>query len=328
MATPTLRAIRGAYPGIFIGGLCRSGIDELLAGSGFIDELHVARASGVMGIKRAAAKIGPRQYDTTLLLTNSFSTAMTVRVAGIPRRIGYDRDARGLLLTDRIEAPKRPDGAWAAISAVDYYWNIASRFLIPDAPTGARGFMELGVSPAQAAAGDAILAAASIQPSDKVALLNPGGNDPAKRWPPDRFAAIADLLAARGWKILVNGSPAEAELLAALAGACRAATPVLLPGLGITLGSLKRVIQRANLMLTNDTGPRHMAAALGVPLVTLFGPTDRRWAIIPTRPGAPEIPVLADPTLPDHLFANDHAERCAMTKIEVDRVWDAVIRLI
>lgn len=326
MATPTLRAIRDAYPGIFIGALCRPGIDDLLGATPLFDELHVARASGVMGIKRAAAKVRPRQYDTTLLLTNSFSTAMTMRVAGIPRRIGYDRDARGLLLTDRMDAPKRPDGAWAAISAVHYYWNLANRFLLEGAgrPAPVMGCMELAISPAQAAAGDAILSRAGITNTDRVALLNPGGNDPAKRWPADRFATIADRLAARSWKILVNGSPAEADVIAALLAACKVAQPVALPALGITLGSLKHVIKRANLMVTNDTGPRHMAAALATPLVSLFGPTDHRWAIIPTHPNAPEALVLADPTLPPDLFANDHPERCAMTKIEVERVWGAV----
>src|SRR5262245_57469670 len=100
MATPTLRTIRVTLPGVFIGGLCRPGIDQLLAGTSFFDELHVERASGVFGPKFVAAKLRPRRYDTALLLTNSFSTALTVRIAGIPRRIGYDRDARGLLLTD------------------------------------------------------------------------------------------------------------------------------------------------------------------------------------------------------------------------------------
>ena len=73
MATPTLRLIRGAYPGIFMGGLVRPGIDELLLGAKFFDELHVARPMGVMGPKFGAAKVRPRRYDTALLLTNSFS---------------------------------------------------------------------------------------------------------------------------------------------------------------------------------------------------------------------------------------------------------------
>src|SRR5262245_15883016 len=102
MATPTFRRLRRALPGAFIGALMRPGMDELLGGLPYFDEVHVARSSGVMGPKFVASKIRPRRYDTTVLLTNSFSTALIVRIAGIPRRIGYDRDARGLLLTDRL----------------------------------------------------------------------------------------------------------------------------------------------------------------------------------------------------------------------------------
>src|SRR4051812_17484920 len=113
MATPTCRMLRERFRGTFIGALVRPGIDQLLAGMSFFDEVHVERASGVMGPKFVAAKLRPRRYDTALLLTNSFSTALVVRLAGIRRRIGYDRDARGLLLTDKLPAPKRGGGAWA-----------------------------------------------------------------------------------------------------------------------------------------------------------------------------------------------------------------------
>ncbi|MCC6950461.1 MAG: glycosyltransferase family 9 protein [Phycisphaerales bacterium] len=325
MATPTLRAIRRAMPGVFIGGLCRPGIDELLAGADVLDEFHVARAVGVMGPKFAAGKVRPRRYEAALLLTNSFSTALTVRIAGIPRRIGYDRDARGLLLTDRLQPPRRSDGEWATVPAVDYYWALAAKFLLPAGT--ARGPLELGVTPEQAGRGADILAKGGV--TGGYALLNPGGNNPAKRWPPDRFAAVADWLASeRGLGTVVNGSPGEAGLAREVAAACRVAKPVLLPELGITVGALKAVVRGATLMVTNDTGPRHIAAAFGVPLVSLFGPTDHRWTIIPTRSGGPEEVVLADPTLPEHEVANGHPERCRIDRISVERVKEAVRRVL
>ena len=126
MATPALRRIRDALPGAFIGALARPGIDQILDGSDYFDELHVDRASGVLGPKLVAAKLRPRRYDTALLLTNSFSTALIARIAGIPRRIGYDRDARRLLLTDPIRAPRTPSGAFAMVPAVNAYWTLAS----------------------------------------------------------------------------------------------------------------------------------------------------------------------------------------------------------
>lgn len=334
MATPTLRMIRAALPGVFIGALARPGIDELLDGSGFFDEVHVARSSGIMGPKFVAAKVRPRRYDTALLLTNSFSTALMVRIAGVPRRIGYDRDARGLLLTHSIRAPLRADGSFAPVPAVDYYYTLAERFLLAPAREGTspdsldtrplttrpfRAFLELGVTASQQAAASALLERAGLAPGQRFAILNPGGNNEAKRWPMERFAALAEHLHQRhGLAILINGSPGEATLVDAIASACESTRPARLSALGITLGALKGVVAAASIMVTNDTGPRHIAAAMGVPLVSLFGPTDHRWTTIPTRAG--EALILADPTLPEDQLANDHPERCAIGRIGLEDV--------
>jgi len=99
-----------------------------------------------------------------------------------------------------------------------------------------------------------------------------------------------------------------------------------LPGLGVTLGSLKALVRRCAVMVTNDTGPRHIAAALNVPTVALFGPTDPRWTTLP--PGTPEVRIVADPTLPDDEVADDHPERCRIDRIEIGRVIDAVERAL
>src|SRR5678815_1063929 len=232
MATPALRLIRERLKGAFIGALFRPGIDDLLAGTTFFDEVHVDRAAGVMGPKFAAAKLRPRRYDTALLLTNSFSTALIARIAGIPRRVGYNRDARGLLLTDRLDAPKRPDGRWAVVSAVSYYWNAAAEFLerCGKGDGLSRGFelpsarMELGVSEDQARAGTELLQRAGVSDQERIAILNPGGNNAAKRWPVERFIDIGRTLREKhGLRVLVNGSPAEAEFTGTIASGVNSA---------------------------------------------------------------------------------------------------------
>jgi heptosyltransferase-2 len=334
MATPALRRLRSALPGATIGLLHKPGIGAVLEGLGLADEMIVAHPGGVMGHKHTAAKLRRFGFDTALLLTNSFSTALTARMAGIPRRIGYDRDGRGLLLSHRLAAPRRGTG-WAIVPAVDYYWHAAGAVLAR--PSGAEPraleaaeasgahrlpegvHLELGVSEADEAAADALLARAGVG-LDRVAILNPGGNNPAKRWPAARFAALADALRDRhGLAVLVNGSPAEAEVVDEVVARARTG-PVSLPAIGGTLGGLKALVRRAALMVTNDTGPRHFAAAVGTPLVTLFGPTDHRWTSIPTRPGSPEAILTADPALPADQSANDHAERCRVDRITPDRV--------
>lgn len=330
MATPALRVVRRALPGIFIGALVRPGIDEVLAGSDFFDEVHVARPTGIMGPKFAAAKVRPRRYDTALLFSNSFSSALIVRIAGIGRRVGYDRDARGLLLTDRLEAPKTTAGRWAPVPAVEYYLRLACEAMLGvGVPAWREGGapMELGVTPEQRAAGAALLERAGVREGERLAVLNPGGNDEAKRWPPERFAAVAEWLSSEhGLRVLINGSPGEADLVARIAAGAPGARCVELPKVGMTLGALKEVVRRSALVVTNDTGPRHMAAALGVPLVSLFGPTDHRWTTIPARAG--EEILLADPTLPAGEVADDHPERCRVDRITVEQVRGAVERVL
>lgn len=326
MATPTLRALRAAHPGAFIGALVRPGIDRLLAGLPFVDEFHVERGGGVMGPKHLAAKVRPRRYDTALLLTNSFSTALSTRLAGIPRRVGYNRDLRGALLTDAIDAPKRPDGRFAPVPAVGYYLTLARAFLLPEAV--ADETMELAQTPEQQALASDVLARANVSPNDRFVVLNPGGNRDSKRWPPDRFAEVGRALRDRhGLRTLVNGSPAEAELTAQIAAGVGAGAADL-AACGISLDALKGVIARAALMVTNDTGPRHIAAAFGVPLVSLFGPTDPRWTTITTRPGRPEAVLVADPTLPQDEVADDHPERCRVDRIDVGAVLGAAERVL
>lgn len=335
MATPTLRLVRDSLPGCFIGGLVRPGLDEILAGSPFFDEMHIARSSGVMGPKFIAAKLRPRRYDTVLLLTNSFSTALIARIAGIPRRIGYDRDARGLLLTDRLKAPTTGSGAYAVTPAVVYYLRLACERLlgipIPKWDSGKHP-LELAITADEQSAADQIVRTAGLEPGIAYGILNPGGNNIAKRWSADRFAALAaHLVRGHGLHVLLNGSPGEADLLEQI----RAGAPeevrsrvISLAQHGITLGSLKGIVRQARLMVTNDTGPRHIAAALGVPLVSLFGPTDHRWTTIPTRTDAPEIILLADPTLPADQIANDHPDRCRIDRIELADVLAAADRIL
>lgn len=333
MATPALRLIRDTLPGWYIGAICRPGIDQVLAGLDSLDEVHIAPTTGVLGPKRVAAQLRPRRYAAALLLTNSFSTALATRVAGIPMRLGYERDGRGLLLTHRLSAPKREGGGWAIVPAVAYYHHAARALLdvladrqvnatAPIEPLPARARLELAATESDVAKATEVLAKAGISPDTRLAVLNPGGNNTSKRWPPDRYGQLADwLLDTHGLTSVINTSPAEADIAAAVRAGSRC-QPQCLANHGGSLASLKGVLARSSLMVTNDTGPRHMAAALGVPVVSLFGPTDHRWTTIPTPAG--EALVLADPDLPEGQTANDDPQRSRVDRITLDRVRQAV----
>lgn len=335
MATPTLRLVRQALPGSFVGALVRPAVREVLDGLDSVDELHVAHPTGVLGPKRVGFGLRARRYEAALLLTNSFSTALIARVAGIPRRVGYDRDGRGMLLTERLHAPELEGSRagrrrWAPVTAVEYYLRAARAFLgEDDGDASAQAHdcaLELATSERDEAKAGELLAGAGIGEGEAYGIVNPGGNDARKRWPADRFGEIAAWLAReRGMRVLVNGSPGEAEIVRAVVeGAGEEARAASLVELGVTLAALKAVIRRASLVVTNDTGPRHIAAAFGTPCVALFGPTDPRWTTLPA--GVPEVRVLADPTLGEDEVADEHAERCRMDRIEVGRVMGAIER--
>lgn len=314
MATPVFRALRAARPDARIVAVMRPGLDALLAGAPWIDERIVFDMRGLLGPVRAARRLAATGADAALLLPNSFRTGLAVRLSRIPVRVGYDRDGRGRLLTHRL-APARVEGPTPAIGS---YARLAAFALGTDAIDPR---IELAVTDEEEAAADRILDGLDAP----FVLLNPGANRPPKRWPAERFARVADLLhEKRGLLAAVTGAPAEHELIDAVLAAAR--HPIVdLARRGIGLGSLKAVTRRAAIMITNDTGPRHVAAALGTPIVSLFGPTDHRWT---TLDGARERALLAEPFLPGELVADDHAAMCAIGRVTVGDVVFAAERLL
>lgn len=286
MATPTLRALRDLYPEAHISALIRHNIRPILDGLDSIDRILSVRPANkhaspnktrrrrtLIGLGRRLSKGG---FDTAVLFPNSFKSAALVSVAGIPRRVGYDRDGRGVLLTDRL-IPRRHKGKFLPVSTLDYYLGLA-RYLGAKDP-GHR--MELATGPQADALAEQRLRDAGVDPATaELLLINPGAQKPMKRWPAERFGALIDAAADRlGLVPAVTGSPAEREVLDAVIAAAK--TPVIdLPKLGMDLHLLKSVARRSRLMVTNDTGPRHIAAAMGTPVVTLFGPTTPDWTQI------------------------------------------------
>jgi len=273
MATPTLRALRSALPEAHIVGLIRTGVAAVLDPCSLIDEMiEVAPGDS---IRLTTRRIRAGEFDTAVLLPNSFRSAAIVRLAGVPRRIGYARDGRGFLLTDRLN-PSRHGRRYTPVSAVDYYLAIARHL---GAATDDRA-MQLDIHPDDERKADVLLN--EVAPGDgPLVLLNPGGAyGSAKLWPAERYAAVADaLIEQRGARVLVNGAPSERAILDEVHDAANHEL-VDLPSYASDLRLLKSLVARCRLMITNDTGPRHFAAALGVPVATIFGPTDPRWAEI------------------------------------------------
>ncbi len=306
MATPVLRAARNTRPDTRITVVCRPGLDELLAGCPWLDDIIAVNMKRIGGTVLAARRLRQAGVYAVVLLPNGLRSALVALLGGARARVGYRRGGRGPLLSHAL-AVSSQDGP---VAALDYYALLAGfAFGLDTVDTR----MELAVTETQRAE--------SVRLLDGVArpfaVLCPGANKKAKRWPAERFAAVADELATRhGLAVVATGSPAERPVVAAVAAAAN--NPVVdLTASGVTLGALKGIIAEARLMITNDTGPRHIAAALGTPTVSLFGPTDPRWTTI----NSPcEKTLVAEPFLPAELVADDHPAGCVIERIRVGDV--------
>ena len=328
MATPALRLLHETMPDVQLSCLLRPGVASVIEGCPWIENIITGRAKTFSEVKDLAHRLHQHHFDAVLLLPNSFNSALICFTARIPRRVGYNRDHRGLLLTKRCPVQKRPGGGYAPVPAVDYYLNLVDFFLDHKSPSQHNPALQLWTTAREEAEADRIWQEAGLpqnQPDSPVILLNPGANRQDKRWPAERFGLVADQLAKEyNASIIINGSPAEQNVLLAVRDS--ASVPVVnLQEHGITLSSLKAVMKRVNLVITNDTGPRHMAVAMNTPVVTLFGPTDPRWT---TLAFSRQVEILADPTLDAAETADDHPERCAITRITVPQVLDAARELL
>lgn len=234
------------------------------------------------GLRSAARRIRQEGFDTGLLLTNSFGSALVFALARIPERWGYKRDSRGFLLTQGVPF----DGAAAPVHQAEYYLRLIRGLGIKTPPTP----MRLALAPGEKEAARKLLDSLGLKRDKKkpLVILNPGASyGPAKRWPVERFAGLASRLqAARSARIVITGSPEEAELADRLASSM-SRQPVILSGRTSVRGLLG-ILSCAELFITNDSGPMHMANALGIPVVGLFGPTDPAV----TRPYQPPFTVL------------------------------------
>lgn len=291
MAIPMLRAVRGvcaaANKGDCIAGYMRPHLLSLFESTNVFDECIGGRPRGLFGPNREAKRLRTFEFDTALLLPNSFRAAWTTWLARTPRRIGYDRESRGWLLSDRVDCPT-PGGWKEPIPLIEYYFKLVEPFGVDPAGDNAP---RLAVATEEIAHVRRLLEAGGIDSTRSIALLNPGATGQAKRWPADRFAALADHLHdAQDMQIMINGSPDERGLTSEISGRVRRAKVIDLARHNTTLATLAAACSLAELIVTNDTGTRHIAVAVGFErlgrgepapgVVTIFGQGRPEWTTL------------------------------------------------
>jgi heptosyltransferase-2 len=336
MATPALRAIRRLYPEAHISFLLRRYVKPIYAGMPWADKLITYRTgrskakAGKGQFFDLAARLRRRRFDLAILLPNSFKSALICKMAGIDRIVGYDRDGRGFLLSDKL-LPVKERGKFVPSPILKYYMGLAH--YLGSAERDLR--MELFVTDAERRDAEAVLSRAGVDlPSSRseagapapAILLNPGAQfGAAKCWLPEYFAQLADrFIEELGATILLSAAPRERAIAETIQRHMKHA-PVDLLRAGADLGSLKEIVRRCDLMVTNDTGPRHIAAAFDVPVVTIFGPTHPEWTEINfPRERKVAVKVFCGPCQ-KKTCPLDH--RC-MTRLTPGMVFDAATQLI
>ncbi|MBI4496136.1 MAG: lipopolysaccharide heptosyltransferase II [Deltaproteobacteria bacterium] len=271
MSLPAVSALRRNFPQAEIYLLAKPWVADVFSACPDIDGVLIYESPGIhgglAGKWRLARELKGRGFDLAFLIQNAFEAALISYLARIPRRIGYGTDGRSFLLTH----PVKVDGRVKAGHQVDYYLGLLrgiglgadsrepSLFLSPEKKEEAGRFLK------------------SLGMEEELLIgLAPGATyGPAKQWPAERFAEVADRLAeAMKARILIFGSKGDGNVAGQVLRKARRPLADLTGR--TTLAQAMALIGRCRLLVTNDSGLMHVAAALRVPVVAIFGSTDPR----------------------------------------------------
>ncbi len=296
MTVPALRGLRRLLPSVHITLATRPWAKELFADANFLDDLLIYDRRGPWSVAKQSVEWRRGNFDLAVLFPNALEAALIPALARVPFRIGYATDGRGKLLTNPVPVPE-----WRSSKhEIFYYLNIVAELeralvghaQIADGPPDA----SLHISePRQSEALDLLRAhglreGRVFHPSGAAPLgwpavvaLCPGSiNSRAKRWPAERYGALADsLIDELNAEVLLIGSPGELDVSREVSLRMHH-EPIMMTG-KTSLTQVAAVLSLVNLLVTNDTGPAHIASALGRPTLVIFGPTNP----FTTRPFSP-----------------------------------------
>jgi heptosyltransferase-2 len=264
MTTPALRAVRETFPDAHIVVVANPLVAQLFVYHPDCNEVMVfdknGEHAGLLGFLRFVARLRREKFDCAILFQNAVEAAIMAFLAGIPRRAGYVTDGRRMLLTHPVALADEE----RALHHTDYYLHMLAEC----------GVTTTAKQQRLALRDEEVQWAVQHMPQGRFAVINPGAAyGSAKRWIPERFAAVADELVVRyGLSIILSGGPAESEVGRDIAKAMRQPQQNFIGRTNVR--QMMALLAASSLMITNDSGPMHVAAAFGVPMVAIFGPTD------------------------------------------------------
>ena len=267
-STAAIRNIRRNFPQSYIACVIPSRCYPILKGNPHLDEVIIFdekdRHKGMLNKLNFIKLLKNKEFDTVFLLHRSFSRALICRLAGIKQRIGHYTRKRAFLLTRIIVPPKKD-----SLHRIDYYLDVIEK-------AGLRvedRYLDFYFTPEDEQQVDYFFSKNFLKPNDFIVAINPGGNWMPKRWPLDYWAILADkLIVECKAKVIVTGSvsdlPAAKQIKAGMKE-----SPLVACGL-FNLKQLGALAKKVNLFITADTGPMHIANAVGSKkIIAIFGPT-------------------------------------------------------
>ncbi|MBI3583848.1 MAG: lipopolysaccharide heptosyltransferase II [Nitrospinae bacterium] len=274
LSIPSLSLVREIFPSAHISILIKSNLSPLLEGNPDINEI-ISFNPDLMSVSEKLKfyrGLKDKNFDLAILLTNSFESALSAYLAGIKERVGYNKDMRGIFLTKKIPMPSRKS---PRMHQSDFYLTLIEA-ISRGKGQGARGKERLFFYIPEDVQNrvDKIYEEKGLSKKSPVIGMNIGASyGSAKRWMPERFAELADRIYSelKGEVILFGGS-GDFNIEAEIKG--RMKNKALSMVGKTTLKSLAAMIKRCHLFITNDSGPMHIAAAVGTPIVAIFGSTD------------------------------------------------------
>ena len=308
MALPALRAVRSRFADAEITILARPYVAFIYKDQQVCDNMMFVDDKRDM-----AGEIRAQKFDVAVLLQNAFEAAWFAWRAAIPERIGYARDGRSLLLTKALPVPK--PGEIPAHEQYYYLELLRRAGWLDSLPS--ESFIKLDVPEGNRQSAAEFLRFNGVKPDSLRVAIGAGASyGSAKCWPPDRFAELANRLQAQsGTDIILFGTLAEAPVSSAIAAGMHRA-PIDLTG-KTAINDLPALLSQCHLFIGNDSGAMHVAAAVGLPVVAVFGPTDPRG----TAPVTPRCSIVQERPYCSPCFLRrcptDH--RC-MTRVTPDAV--------
>lgn len=274
MAMPALREVRNKFPGAEIAVLARPYVLDIYRDQGIADELIPYNVIGEhpehAGRGTLIGQLREQKFDVALLLQNAFDAAWLAWRARIPERIGYARDGRSFLLTKAIPVPKAGE---IPEHEKFYYLELLRRAgwieKLPEVD-----WIELKIANEKAEKAEELLSDAGARKgATRIAVGAGASYGSAKCWPPERFASVLNrLIEERDADVILFGTMAEAAVSEAILSGMKT-KPVNLTG-KTRIADLPALLSRCNLFIGNDSGAMHVAGAVGLPIVAVFGPTD------------------------------------------------------